>query len=135
MKLTKDEPGYYMDMLKELAIIDGVPNDKKLTFANLEQARKAKFKLPEMIFTIERKEIYCLGSTIRPGSLRVLLFSSFEIPFDSYTGTVSVVVNKSIKEYTAQPKSAGSYKYCEGGGWYSMANLDELNGKYYTDAY
>lgn len=132
---TKSSPGRYSWMLNELAKIDGVENTKRITFSSKEQARKNKVKYTDMLFTINGNEIMCQRVEIRTGGIQVFVFGTFEIPTNDYTGPVSIVVSKSIKEYTARPKPAGSYKNCEGGGWYSMANLYELNGKYYTDAY
>lgn len=132
---TKENPGRYSWMLDDIAELENTSPTKTINFKTLEFARKAKYKLTSMFFNIDGKDVLCLGSTIRTGSIRVLLFNGFEIPFDSYVGGVSIEVRKSIKEYATKPNHTGSYKNCEGGGWYSMANLYELNGIYYTDAY
>lgn len=134
MLCTKDQPGYWSSMLSELAKIDQVKTKKKIHFKSIEAARKAKIKFSEMIFTINNKEIYCI-SVGMVKSVKTIFFTQFNIPISDYTSGVFVWVDKSIKDYASQPKHIGSYKYCEGGGWYSKANLYELNGKYYTDAY
>ena len=132
---SKSQPWAYSWMLDDIAEIENTSSTKTIKFETLELAKKAKYKLTSMVFEIEGKQLMCIGSTIRKGGLKVLLFCGFEMPYDSYTGGISIEIRKDIKEYTTQPKSAGSYKNCEGGGWYSMASLYELNGKYYTNAY
>ena len=134
MKLTREEPGYYSDMLKELSVIDNTVDTKRVTFKNIDAARKAKVRFSQMIFSINHQEIYCNKVDMKDG-IKTIHFTRFEMPVSEYTKPVSTIVNKSLKDYTTQPNKAGSYKNCEGGGWYSMANLYELNGKYYTDAY
>lgn len=132
---TKSQPGRYSWLLNDIAELECVPSTKVIQFDSLEKARKAKFKLPDMVFSINGNDVKCLGSTIRKGGFKVLLFDGFEIPFDGYSGGVSIEVRKTLAEYATKPKNAGSYKNCEGGGWYSMAILYELNGIFYTDAY
>jgi hypothetical protein len=134
MKLTKDEPGYYSDMLNELAKIDNATATKRVTYKNIDSARKAKVNFTDMIFSINHQEIYCIGVVVKE-NIKILKFTQFEMPVLEYTKPISTIIKKSIKDYIAQPNKAGSYKHCEGGGWYSMANLYELNGKFYTDAY
>lgn len=132
---SKSQPWSYSWMLDDIAEMEKILPTKIIKFDTLEKARNAKYKLTAMIFNIDGKDCLCLGSTFRTGGLRVLLFSGFEIPFDSYTGGISVEVRKELKEYQTRPNKAGDYKNCEGGGWYSMASLYEINGRYYTNAY
>jgi hypothetical protein len=136
MDLTKENPGYYSDMLKELAKIDNVPSTKRITYKSIEDARqKGKVKFTDMIFSINHTEIHCVKVEMKQ-NVKTLIFGNFEMPMSEYTKPVSTIVNKSLKDYTAQPQLLKQpYKYCEGGGWYSMASLYLLNGKYYTDAY
>ncbi|MDB5288572.1 MAG: hypothetical protein JWR05_3521 [Mucilaginibacter sp.] len=135
MKLTRGEPGYYSDMLNELAKIDNTVPEKRITYPNIEAARKAMVKFTDMLFSINNQEAKCIKVELRTGEIKTLVFTDFEMPVSEYTKPVSIIVRKSIDEYTCKPNSAGSYKHCEGGGWHSMANLYELNGKFYTDAY
>lgn len=136
---TKSQPGRYSWMLNELAKLDNTVPEKRVTYKSIQSARsgvKCRWvKFTDMIFCINHQEIMCQSVQILKGNIQVLRFGSFDLPVTEYTGPVSTKVRKSIKEYITQPKKAGSYKNCEGGGWYSMANLYELNGKYYTDAY
>lgn len=67
--------------------------------------------------------------------VKTLIFNTFEMPVSDYKGTVSETVKKQLQDYALRPNHIGSYKNCEGGGWYSMANLYEFNGVYFTDAY
>lgn len=134
MKLTREQPGYYSDMLKELAVIDGVGNTKRITYKSIGHARKAKVGFAYMIFSINNQEIYCIRVEMIT-NVKTLIFTQFTMPVSEYDKPVSTIVSKQLKDYTTQPKKAGSYKNCEGGGWHSMANLYELNGKFYTDAY
>jgi hypothetical protein len=138
MECTKDQPGSYSAMLKELAKLDNTVPTKRVTYPSIEVARKhvkgVWVKFTDMIFSINHQEIYCTGVEMKQG-VKTLIFTNFEMPVSEYTKPVSTIVSKSMKDYITQPKKAGSYKNCEGGGWYSMANLYELNGKFYTDAY
>lgn len=132
---TKSNPGRWSWLLEDIAESEGVEPTKVIHFDSLEKARNAKFKLTQMSLLINGNHVRCLGSTIRVGSVKVLLFDEFEIPFDEYSGSVSIEVRKKLSEYKTKPRNIGNYKNCEGGGWYSIANLYELNGIYYTDAY
>jgi len=132
---TKENPGRYSWMLDEIAELEGVEATKIIHFDSVEKAQDAKYKLTYMLFAINGRQLKPIKCEIKKGGIKTLFFDGFEIPFADYTDGVSIEVRKSIKEYKTIPKSAGSYKNCEGGGWYSMANLYELNGMYYTDAY
>lgn len=135
MKCAKDETGYYSDMLNELARIDNTTTTKLMWNRTIEKARKAKVRFHEMILTIDGFDINCIGCYMNGGVKTLKLVGGLEAPVSEYQGSVKYFVKKSIKDYATQPNIVGQYKYCEGGGWYSMANLYELNGKYYIDAY
>lgn len=132
---TRENPGRWSWLLDDIAELENTSPNKTITFTSLEKARNEKYKLTSMIFNIDGKDCLCLGSTTRIGSIKILLFSGFEIPFDSYNGEIKVEVRKTLKEYTTEPKYVGNYKVCDGGGWYSNASLYELNGIYYTNGY
>lgn len=135
---TKEQPGRYSDILKEIAKIEDTATTKRITYNSIDAARsgvKSRWvKFTDMLFCIKHQEIMCIGVEIK-GGVKVLKFNGFEMPVLDYTKAVSTIVNKSIKDYKTQPDKVGSYKNCEGGGWHSMANPYKLNGKYYTDAY
>lgn len=135
MKLTRDEPGYYSDMLKAIAVMENTEYTKRITFDSLDKARKAKYKLTSMLFTIDGSEIMPVKCEVIKGGIQTLFFGNFTMPLSEYIGKISIIENKQLKDYQIKPRNDGSYKNCEGAGWYSMANLYELNGKFYTDAY
>lgn len=132
---TKEQPGRYSWMLEEIAKMEGVSTTYRRKFKSIQDAQKAKYKLTDMIFTINTIEQKCVKCQIKKGGIKTLFFDGFELPFDDYNGMVFVEVTKTIDYYNTKPEPAGDYKNCEGGGWYSMANLYKLNGIYYTDAY
>ena len=132
---TKENPGRYSWMLNDIAEMEGVQPTKTIHFGTIEKAQQARYKLTSMIFTINGKQIKCNKCEIKKGGVKTLFFEGFDMPFSEYTAGISVEVRKSLKEYNTQPQKVGSYKNCEGGGWYSMANLYKLNDIYYTDAY
>src|ERR1700743_2375527 len=115
---TREQPGFYMDMLRELAKIDGVTDTKRVTYNSIDHARKSKVKFSEMLFSINHQEIHCVKVEMI-ANVKTLIFNGFTMPVSEYDKPVSTIVNKSIKDYVSQPKYAGKYKHCEGGGWYS----------------
>lgn len=131
---TKSSPGRWSWLLKDIAEAEGVSNEKIVTYPSIGHARKAKVRFHDMMLTINGNTIMPLRVEMK-GNVKTLIFNTFELPVAEYNGIVKETVSKRLEDYTLRPKHLGSYKNCEGGGWYSMANLYEFNGVYFTDAY
>jgi hypothetical protein len=136
---SKSQPWRYSWMLDDIAEMEKTDNYKMVTHKNISIARNylpkyKRVKYLDMIFTIDGKQIMANKFDMIDG-FPTLVFENFNLPITEYSGTIQTKVPKSLKDYNTKPNRVGDYKNCEGGGWYSMANLYELNGKFYTDAY
>jgi hypothetical protein len=133
--MTRDNPGSYRDMINALCEIDGVSQFEETIYNTVEEATK-HHRQRELYIPHDEYRLVIAGLVRQiKGGQWVFEYDGKHYSLDHHFGNITHRRYRDIKELSTQPQPSGKYKHCEGGGWYSWANLYRINDKFYTDAY
>jgi len=130
MPFTKDNPGSTLALLKYLSEITGKPLMRKVNYKSHEEAGYGA----GVKYILNGEELPQLTKIYRKGGVLMLTdmpSKKMDIPIDTKFDEIYKMVYNPAETFGVELKKGGKYKECEGGGWYSVKQLYEVNGKYF----
>lgn len=129
--MTKDNPGSIHDLIQYLSDKTGIPTHEKIV---IKDQSKAGYK-SDIIRILNGQQLPQLVKIQRKGNILELtdeLTKSMSIPIDTVFDEVYYMKRRFMDSFGIKINNAGTYKMCEGNGWYSNQTLYEVDGKYFT---
>jgi len=131
-----------------MAELDGVSPTKEVDFVTLENAKRRNYKMSSLRVVFNSIDYGNIYPIILKGGIKMLNIGGvrrfiggqtimenepIQVPFNTEFERVYAIVRKDKKAFKSQPIYAGTYKDCQGGGWYCMVTLWKLNDKYFAN--
>ena len=127
---TKDNPGSAYDLLMYLSEKTGISAKIKHIYKSFKDAGFRS----NIVYVLNGEELPQLTKTKFKGGIEMLTDANtrtLKIPLDTQFDEIYQMVSRDVKEFGIVIHSAGKYKMCEGGGWYSIQQMCRVDDQYF----